>query len=99
MLCNMHRGIVSARHLGHEHTMNSGHAKPYIARLTTLSQVDKAIVERIRNDFETWLRSIIIEPDSDVSDDETAPPHSDDEELSQIVIKSLGVVANKSDYL
>jgi hypothetical protein len=41
-------------------------------------------------DFETWIRSIIIEPDSDVSDHETADPDSgDEEELEKVAITPL----------
>ena len=76
-------GLSALRDLGHEHTVNSGHAKPYIAWLTALSQVDKAIVGRIRTDFDMWLRSIIIEPDSDVSDHETPPPLSNSYKVSR----------------
>jgi len=92
-------GLSALRNLGYEYTVKSSHAKPYIARLTELSQVDKAIVGRIQNDFETWLRSIIIEPDSDVSDHETASHSDDQQQVAQIVIKSLGVVAHKSEYI
>ena len=57
--------------------VKSGRNKRYVAILTDFRHFDKAVVHRIR--FETWLRTILMAPDFDVSDHETAAPDSEDE--------------------
>jgi len=92
------QGLSALRKMGCNYTVKSGHANPYVARLTGLLEVDRAIVDRIKMDFEAWIRSIIIEPDSDVTDHETAAPDSgDEEELEKVVITSLGHVDEDED--
>ena len=87
------QGLSALRKMGCNYTVKSGHAKPYVAQLTEFLEVDRAIVDRIKTDFEMWIRSITIAPDSDVSDHETADPDSgDEEELENVAIPSLGYV-------
>jgi hypothetical protein len=73
------QNLSALRKMGCNYTVKSGHAKSYITQLMQLLEMDRAIVDRIKMDFEAWIRSIIIEPDSDVSDHEITDPHSDDE--------------------
>ena len=76
---------------GFSYTVKSSHAKPYIARLTESLDVDLAIVNRVKTDFDNWLRSSIVHPDSDVTDHETvALNNSDEEELTLVPIISPG---------
>src|SRR5271169_5519444 len=71
--------LAALRDLEYLHIVKSRHNKPYIARLTDLRHVNNDIVRRVQTDFESWVRTIIIQPDSDVSDHETANPNSEDE--------------------
>lgn len=49
--------------------------------------MDRAVVDRIKMDFEAWIESIIIEPDSGVTDHETVTSDSgDEEELEKVAI-------------
>ena len=92
------QGLSALRKMGCNYKVKSGHVKPYVAQLTELLEVDRAIVDRIKMDFEAWIRSIIIEPDSDVTDHETAAPDSgDEEELEKVAIVSLGHVDEDED--
>ena len=85
------QGLSTLRKMGCNYTVKFGHAKPYVAKLTEISEVNRAIVDRIKTDFKLWIRSIIIEPDSDVSDHETAAPDSGiKKELENVSITSLG---------
>jgi len=77
--------------LGYLHMVKSAQNKPYVAILTDFRHVDKAVVHGIH--FETWLRTIIMAPDLDVSDHETAAADSeDDAELDKVEITSIGRV-------
>jgi len=79
--------------LGCQHTVKSGQNQQYVAILTDFRRFAKAVVERIQFDFKTWLCTIIMALDLDVSDHETAAPDSEDEaELSKVEITSIGRV-------
>lgn len=73
-------GLPTLKDVGYDYTVNPSHGKPYLTRLTDFLEVDQAIIKRMKIDFESWLRRIIIESDSDVTDHETAVPYSADEE-------------------
>ena len=92
------QGLSALRKMGYNYTVTFGHAKPYITRLTKLLEADRAIVDRIKMDFEAWIRSIIIKPDSDVSDHETAAfDSSDKEEFEKVAITPLDHVHEDED--
>lgn len=86
-------GLSALGELGLDYKVKSSHRKPYIAQLTDFSHVDRAIVSRVKADFDVWLSSIINEPDLDVTDHEITVTDSADEDLlSRIEVTSVGKV-------
>ena len=72
-------------------TIRSNQATANIAQLNDFSHVDGAIVSR---DFDVWLSSMIIEPDSDVTDHETTVPHRADED---VLLRIEVILVEKAD--
>ena len=83
-------GLSALSRLGCSCMVKSGHKKPYLALLPKLPEVDEAIVSQVKTDFENWLRTTILSPDSDVSDHEISALDSIDmRELKRIETPSL----------
>ena len=72
--------LSALRGMNSKYMVKKGHLKHYVAKLTENEIVDRAIIARIKGDFEQWLREMDIVGDSDVDSDHNGTLGEDEQE-------------------